>query len=101
MNQVKEVSRIGKVIEGIKMAFQALSVNDVVNESALEREANMIREQENTAKIEKLVKEMETVNISLKDTVVEKATVSEKAAKKRADEVKKQKEETQKEIGEK
>lgn len=96
MNQVKEVSRIGKVIEGIRMAFEALSVNDVVNETTLEREANIIRGQENTAKIESLIKEMETVNISLEDTVVEKATVSEKAAKKKADEVSMQKREQQK-----
>lgn len=101
MNQVKEVSRIGKVIEGIRMVFESLAINDVENESALEREANIIRGQENTAKIEDLVKEMENVNIPLKDTVVEKATVSEKAAKKKADEVRMQKEETQKEIGEK
>lgn len=101
MNQVKEMSRIGKVIEGLRMVFESLAVNDdVVNESVLEREANIIRGQENTSKIENLVKEMETVNISLKDTVVEKATVSEKIAKKKADEVRKQKEETQKEIGE-
>lgn len=93
MNKVKEVSRIRKVIEGIRMAFEALAVNDVVNETTLEREANIIRGQENTAKIENLIKEMETVNIPLKDTVVEKATVSEKAAKKKADEVRKQNEE--------
>lgn len=92
MNQVKEVSRIGKVIEGIRMAFEALAVNDVVNETTLEREVNIIREQENTAKINELEKEIENVNIPLKDTVVEKATVSEKAAKKKADEVRKQKE---------
>lgn len=96
MNQVKEVSRIGKVIEGIRMALEALAVNDVVNETTLEREVNIIRGQENTAKIEELVKEMENVNIPLKDTVVEKATVSEKAAKKKADEVRKQNVEKQK-----
>lgn len=101
MNQVKEISRMGKVIEGLRMVFESLAVNDdVVNESVLEREANIIRGQENTSKIENLVKEMETVNIPLKDTVVEKATVSEKIAKKKADEVRMQKEETQKEIGE-
>ncbi|MCI9287474.1 MAG: hypothetical protein HFJ57_05875 [Clostridia bacterium] len=93
MNQVKEVSRIGKVIEGLRMVFESLAVNDVVNETTLEREANIIRGQENTAKINELEKEIENVNIPLKDTVVEKATVSEKAAKKKADEVRKQKEE--------
>lgn len=93
MNQVKEISRIGKVIEGIRMAFEALAVNDLVNETTLEREANIIRGQENTVKIENLIKEMETVNISLKDTVVEKATVSEEVAKKKADKVRMQREE--------
>ena len=93
MNQVKEVSRIGKVIEGLRMVFESLAVNDVVNETTLGREANIIRGQENTAKINELEKEIENVNIPLKDTVVEKATVSEKAAKKKADEVRKQKEE--------
>ena len=93
MNQVKEVSRIGKVIEGLRMVFESLAVNDVVNETTLEREANIIRGQENTAKINELEKEIENVNIPLKDTVVEKAAVSEKAAKKKADEVRKQKEE--------
>ena len=93
MNQVKEVSRIGKVIEELRMVFESLAVNDVVNETTLEREANIIRGQENTAKINELEKEIENVNIPLKDTVVEKATVSEKAAKKKADEVRKQKEE--------
>ena len=83
MNQVKEVSRIGKVIEGLRMVFESLAVNDVVNETTLEREANIIRGQENTAKINELEKEIENVNIPLKDTVVEKATVSEKAAKKK------------------
>lgn len=102
MNQVKEISRIGKVIEGLRMVFESLAVNDdVVNESVIEREANIIRGQENTAKINELEKEIETVNISLKDNVVERAKVSEKAARKKADEVRMQKEETQKEIGEK
>ena len=59
MNQVKEVSRIGKVIEGLRMVFESLAVNDVVNETTLEREANIIRGQENTAKINELEKEIE------------------------------------------
>lgn len=101
MNQVKEVYRRNKVIEGIMMFFQSLSVNEAVNQDEVDREADMIREEyQDNELIDGLVKNTGTVNISLKDNVVEKATVSEKAARKKADEVRMQKEETQKEIGE-
>ena len=43
MNQVKEVNRRNKVIEGIMLAFRALSVNDVEKQSEVEKAAEMIR----------------------------------------------------------
>lgn len=101
-NQVEQVYRRNKVIEGIMMFFQALSVNEGANQKEEEKEAERIRANyQDNEFIDGLAKSTGTVTIPLKDTVVEKATVSEKAAKKKADEVRKKKEETQKEIGEK
>ena len=93
MNQVKvEQSRISKVIEGIRMLFRELSVNEeAINNRKLEQEVEAIRAVEDTKKIESLEENISKVNISLKDSVVAKAKVSEKRAKKVAEEVKESK----------
>ena len=93
MKQVKvEQSRISKVIEGIRMLFRELSVNEeAINNRKLEQEVEAIRAVEDTKKIESLEENISKVNISLKDSVVAKAKVSEKRAKKVAEEVKESK----------
>lgn len=93
MNQVKaEQSRIAKVIEGLGMFFKALSVNEeAINNRRIEEDLEEIQAFEDTEKIKSLEENTLKVNIPLKDSVVEKAKVSERKAKKVADEVKKSK----------
>lgn len=93
-NQVEQVYRRNKVIEGIMMVLQALSVNDVVNEKEVEKLAEEIESEETKGVRSGLVEQ--TYGDSSKKGGLKKdieATVSEKAAKKKADEVRKQNEE--------
>lgn len=97
MNQVKEVSRIGKVIEGIRMVFESLSVNDVVNQNEVEKLAEQIESNE-TKGVRSSLEEQAYGNSSKKGGLKRdiEATVSENLAQKKADEVRKQNVEKQK-----
>lgn len=98
-NQVEQVYRRNKVIEGIMMFFQALSVNEGANQTEEEKEAERIRvNYQDNDFTDGLEKNTGTADISLENTdeertaFVQHKNVSEEAAKKKADEVKKQKE---------
>ena len=91
MNQVKEVNRRNKVIEGIMLAFRALSVNDVEKQSEVEKAAEMIRiNYQDNEFTDELEKNTGTANISLENTDEERTSfikhenVSEELADKNA-----------------
>lgn len=90
MKQVKEEYRRNKVIEGIMLAFRALSVNDVVKQSEVERAAEMIRiNYQDNELTDKLERTTGTANIPLENTdertsFVKHENVSEKLADKEA-----------------
>lgn len=102
MNQVKE-SRIGKFIVGLRDIIRELTINDGTREVE-NKELESILAIQNGNRLEKLENEIETVYISLDDNdkIAPKAKVSEKLARERADKIKSEKiqEEKQSQIGE-
>lgn len=91
MNQVEEMSRFAKVMEGIGMFFRELSVNEINSDDNLERLVDEIRKNEDSAKITDLENRTTSCNIPLKDGIVPKAKVSEKRAQEVAKELKAEK----------
>ncbi len=105
MNQVRK-SKMRNFIESLINIGKALSVNDQIANDIIEsKELDEIRTFENKNKIAKLENEVSKVYISLDDSekIAPKATVSEKLAKERLEQLRTEKtvekEEKQSQIG--
>jgi len=94
MNQVTEVSGIRRIMEYIKLAFEPLLGNDGIIENDKVEGLDKIISQQNSKRINELEEQTSRVHIALENdkNIVQKATVSEKEAQRKADEVHKAKE---------
>ena len=94
MNQVAEVSRIRKIMEYIKLAFEPLLESDGIIGNEKIEGLDKIIAQQNSKRINELEEQTSRVHIALENdkNIVQKAKVSEKEAQRKADEVHKSKE---------